>query len=213
MNDEMLKKRDKEDHNGTDSEDLRDVSTDQKTDEDKPLEEYTREELIDSVRKLRESKKEAFELYLRSQAEMENMKKRHQKEKKDWQRFANENLIKEILPVLDNLETALCHTSDETCVTALQEGVELTLKGLHGALERAGVQEVKTKGEDFDPCYHEAISMQEDPNLETGKVLKELQKGYILNERLIRPALVVVNKESSGGGKALASDEACDTDH
>lgn len=204
MNDDTVKKGHNEDSRGFDDEVLRDVSTDPEIDEERPLEEYSREELIESARKLREDKDETFELFLRSQAEMENMKKRHQKEKKDWQRFANEKLIKEILPVLDNLETALCHTAEGKCVDALQEGVELTIKGLRGALERAGVQEVKTEGENFDPCFHEAISVQEDPNREAGKILIELQKGYVLNDRLIRPALVVVNKESSGGGKAPA---------
>ncbi len=213
MKDEMVKNASNKDGNGIDDEGPRDGSADPTIGDDRPLEEYSREELIESVRKLQESKDKTFELYLRSQAEMENVKKRHQKEKKDWQRFANEQLIKEILPVLDNLETALCHTSEEKCVSALQEGVELTLKGLHGALERAGVQEVKAKGEDFDPCFHEAISTHEDPSLEAGKVLKELQKGYVLNDRLIRPALVVVNKEPSGGGKDLYSDDACNTDH
>lgn len=173
--------------------------------EDKPLDEYSREELIEALSKAQKSKQENFELYLRAQAEMENMKKRHQKEKKEWQRFANEKLIKEILPVLDNLENALCHTTDGQCITSLQEGVELTLKGLRGALEQAGVQEIRAQGEDFDPCFHEAITIQEDPDLEAGKVLKELQKGYVLNDRLIRPALVVVNKGCSGEDKALPS--------
>ncbi len=211
MDDKMAKNRNNENPAGIDDQGPLDASTNSEIDEDRPIDEYSREELIELVRKLWETKDEAFELYLRSQADMENMKKRHQKEKKDWQRFANEQLIKEILPVLDNLETALCHTSEEKCITALQEGVELTLKGLHDALERAGVQQVSAEGEDFDPCFHEAISMQEDPNLGAGKVLKELQKGYILNDRLIRPALVVVNKEPSGGGKTPPSEEICGT--
>lgn len=211
MDDKMAKNRNDEDPAGIDDQGTRDASTYSEMDEDRTLDEYSREELIELVSKLRETKDETFELYLRSQADLENMKKRHQKEKKDWQRFANEQLIKEILPVLDNLETALCHTSEGKCVTALQEGVELTLKGLHDALERAGVQQVRAEGEDFDPCFHEAISMQEDPNLSAGKVLQELQKGYVLNDRLIRPALVVVNKESSAGGKTPPSEETCET--
>jgi molecular chaperone GrpE len=181
------------------------ISAETEAYEDKPIDEYSREELIEALSKAQKNKEENFELYLRAQADMENMKKRHQKEKREWQRFANEKLIKEILPVLDNLENALCHTADGQCITSLQEGVELTLKGLRGALEQAGVQEIRAQGEDFDPCFHEAISIQEDPNLGAGKVLKELQKGYVLNDRLIRPSLVIVNKECSGEDKAFPS--------
>ena len=77
---------------------------------------------------------------------------------------------------------------------ALREGVELTLKGLKDTLVKSGLEQVKTEGEAFDPCFHEAVSQQEDKSVEAGMVLYELQKGYILNQRLIRPAMVVVSK-------------------
>lgn len=177
------------------------------------LEDLSREALIEQVRSLRQSRDEISDRHLRLQAEMENLKKRHQREKKDWRRFANEKLIKEILPVVDNLESALSHAADANAVEALREGVELTLKGLREALGRAGVERVETEGETFDPSFHEAISVQEDPNRAAGAILHEMQKGYVLNGRLIRPAMVVVNQGTSGEGKGLSSDAAFESEN
>ncbi len=174
---------------------------------ERPVEELSKEELLEVVRGLTEKAEKNFELYLRSQAEMENLKRRHQREKEEWRRFATEKLIKEILPVVDNLEKALGHSKENNSLGSLREGVELTLKGLKEALERVGLAEVKAEGERFDPNYHEAISMQAHPEKESGKVLQELQKGYTLNERLIRPAMVVV---CSGGPDQGGGDECPD---
>jgi molecular chaperone GrpE len=91
--------------------------------------------------------------------------------------------------------------------------VELTLKGLREALGRAGVERVETEGETFDPSFHEAISVQEDPNRAAGAILHEMQKGYVLNGRLIRPAMVVVNQGTSGEGRGLSSDAAFESEN
>ncbi|MFP3928926.1 MAG: nucleotide exchange factor GrpE, partial [Desulfobacteraceae bacterium] len=178
--------------------------------EDRSLEELSREELVEVVRVLTEKAEKNFELYLRTQAEMENMKRRHQREKEEWRRFATEKLIKEILPAVDNLEKAVGHSKESDSRESLKEGVELTLKGLKEALERVGLSEIKAEGEHFDPNYHEAISMQEHPEKESGKVLQELQKGYTLNERLIRPAMVVVcsGGPDQGGGDQCPDNES-----
>jgi molecular chaperone GrpE len=144
---------------------------------DQAPEDLSREALVEQVRSLQQSRDEIADRHLRVQAEMENMKKRHLKEKQDWQRYANEKLIKEILPVVDNLESALTHAADANDVKALREGVELTLKGLHEALGRAGVEKVEAEGEPFDPSYHEAISVQEDPDRAAGTILHEMQTG------------------------------------
>ena len=125
---------------------------------------------------------------------MENIKKRNKKDKEDWIRYSNETLIKEMLPVIDNLEKAISHSQNENSFDALKEGVKLTLKGFMDTLAKSGLEEVKARGEQFDPSYHQAVSQQEDDNVETGIILEELQKGYTLNERLIRPAMVVVSK-------------------
>ena len=123
----------------------------------------------------------------------------------DMWRRDNESLIKELLPVIDNLEMAIEHSQDGTAVEALREGVELTLKGLKDSLEKSGLEEIKALGDLFDPCFHQAVSEQEDKSVDSGSILVELQKGYTLNERLIRPAMVVVSK----GGSGSQNDKEC----
>jgi molecular chaperone GrpE len=163
---------------------------------EKPLENMTKSELLEKIHELQEASQKNHDLYLRSEAEIENIKKRNKKDKEEWVKYANESLIKEILPVVDNLEMALSHSQDENSVEALREGVELTLKGLRGTLEKSGLEADKAEGESFDPNYHHAVSEQTDKNVETGKILQELQRGYTLNKRLIRPAMVIVSKGS-----------------
>jgi molecular chaperone GrpE len=162
--------------------------------EEKAPEKMTKKELIQKVNEFQEESKKHYDLYLRSEAEIENIRKRNKKEKEDWIRYANETLIKDILPVIDNLEMAISHTQNEDAFQALKEGVELTLKGLKDTLEKSGLEEVKAEGEPFDPCYHHAVSEMEDQSMEPGTIVQELQKGYTLKQRLIRPAMVVVCK-------------------
>ncbi|MCP4666868.1 MAG: nucleotide exchange factor GrpE [Deltaproteobacteria bacterium] len=159
-----------------------------------PLEKMTKAQLLKKVREVQESVDKNFDLYLRSQAEIENLKRRFKKEKEDLAKYANESLIKRLLTVMDNLQNAVTHSRDKKALKALGEGVELTLKGLMDALEKAGLEQVQAQGEPFDPNFHEAVSEREDDASEAGTVLQELQKGYILNQRLIRPAMVVVSK-------------------
>ena len=161
---------------------------------EKTPEEMTKKELIQRINELQEESRKNYDLYLRSEAEIENIRKRNKKEKEDWIRYANETLIRDILPVIDNLEMAISHTQNEDALQALKEGVELTLKGLKDTLEKSGLEEVKAEGEPFDPCYHHAVSETEDQSTEPGTVVQELQRGYTLKQRLIRPAMVVVCK-------------------
>jgi molecular chaperone GrpE len=161
---------------------------------EKSPEEMTKKELLQRVSELQEESKKHYDLYLRSEAEIENIRKRNRKEKEDWIRYANETLIKDMLPVIDNLEMAISHAQNSDALQALKEGVELTLKGLKDTLEKSGLQEVKAEGEPFDPCYHHAVSETEDQSTEPGIIVQELQKGYTLKQRLIRPAMVVVCK-------------------
>lgn len=178
---------------------------------DKALEKLTKEELLEKARELQKESEKNYDLYLRSQAEMENLKKRNRKEREDYFRFANESLIKDMLPVLDNLATALSHSDSENNVHALKEGIRLTLKGLKDTLSKSGLEEVKALGEPFDPCFHEAVSEMDDPKAKPGTVITELQKGYTLNTRLIRPAMVVVNRRKSSRepDQGENSDTAC----
>lgn len=160
-----------------------------------PLSEMTKDQLIEKISEVQALADGNMDNYLRSQAEMENMKKRFQKEKQELVKYGNEVLAKQLLPVADNLEKALDHSKDENSLEALREGVDLTLKGLLSVLEKAGVEVIEALGEPFDPNFHEAVSEQEDKNAPPGTVLQELQKGYLLNQRLIRPAMVIVNKK------------------
>ncbi len=163
-------------------------------DKEKPLEKMTKSELLEKIEQLREESQKNYDLFLRSQADIENIKKRNAKDKEQWVKYANETLVKEILPVMDNLEKALSHANDENSLNALKEGVELTLKGLKDTLVKAGLEEVKAQGECFDPNYHHAVSELEHEDVESGTILEQFQKGYTFNQRLIRPAMVVVSK-------------------
>jgi molecular chaperone GrpE len=168
-----------------------------KVDKELSLEDMTKAQLLDKAKAFQESVEENKDLYLRSQAEMENLKKRFKRDKEDWVKYANETLIKNLLPVVDNLEKAVFHAQVEDDFESHKEGVELTLKGLRDTLEKAGVKEVEALGKPFDPNFHMAMCEQEDAGAEAGTVLQEVQKGYLLNERLIRPAMVIVTKKKS----------------
>ncbi len=157
---------------------------------------------------LEEKSKEAQENYdraLRLAAEMENLKKRLEREKADLLQFANENLIKELLPVVDNLELALEHGRQAETPAAFLEGIELVHQGFLKALARFGVTPLEAVGQQFDPAYHNAVMQEVAPEVPDCTVLKELQKGYLLQNRLLRPAMVVVARNTT-------EDIACQSD-
>jgi molecular chaperone GrpE len=179
----------------------------------KPLEKMTKAELVEIAKELKEKSEKDYDRLLRAQAEIDNILKRNKKEKEEWVKYSNETLIKEILPVMDNLEKAVSHSKDENSLHALREGVELTLKGLKDTLVKSGLEEVKAEGKPFDPCFHHAVSERDDEDVEAGIVLDELQKGYTLNQRLIRPAMVVLSKGKTDGKKGHekeAFDRVCE---
>jgi molecular chaperone GrpE len=163
-----------------------------------PVDKMNKAQLLDKVKEIQETAESRYDQYLRSQAEMENMKKRFQREKAELVRFSNESLVKQLLPVLDNLEKAIQHSKERNAVKALTEGVELTLKGLRDTLEKTGLKGIEAEGEPFDPNFHEAMFEQESEAAEPGTVLQEVEKGYLLNDRLIRPAKVVVSRLPRG---------------
>ena len=137
------------------------------------------------------------DMYLRGAAEMENMRRRFQKEREDQARFAAERLIKGLLPVVDNLELALGYVKDDAPaeVKGLAEGIRLTLKGLNDLLADNGVTPVAAdRGQLFDPNLHEALGQIPDENLPPGAISQPIQKGYNLHDRLVRPAKVMVAK-------------------
>jgi molecular chaperone GrpE len=140
--------------------------------------------------------KNNYERFLRQVAELDNVKKRSAREREEISRFANEALIKDLLPVVDNLERAVAHASGGGNGKPLVEGVEMVLKGLLDALSKHGVAQISAIGEPFDPSKHEAMAQVESDNHEPNSVVEELHKGYTLRDRLLRPALVSVAKPS-----------------
>lgn len=138
--------------------------------------------------------KEYYERLLRCMAEMDNLKKRQEKEKGELLQFANENLIKELLPVVDNLERALEHGRQLDAPAPLMEGLELVYQSFIKALTRFGVTPIECVGEVFDPAFHNAVMQEESTEVPDSTIMKELQKGYLLQHRLLRPAMVVVAK-------------------
>ena len=137
---------------------------------------------------------ENWERYVRAAAELENVRKRATRDVENAHKFALERFGKELLAVIDGLEMALA-ASDNASVESLLEGSEATLKLLGGTMERFGIEQVDPEGEAFDPEWHEAISVQPSDTVEPGSVLTVVQKGYSLNGRLLRPAMVIVAED------------------
>lgn len=136
-----------------------------------------------------------WDLYLRERADLENFRRRAQREKEDLARFANENILREIIPVIDNLERAIVHARQESGdAEGLLQGVEMTLSMFARALDKFGVTPFDSVGEAFDPSRHEAMGHVESAEQAPNTVAHEMQKGYLLNSRLLRPALVMLAK-------------------
>lgn len=153
--------------------------------------------LLAKYRELGDELSEAQERVLRTAADAENFKKRLQREKEEQTRYANESFMRELLPVIDNLERALEHSEAGADQGGLLEGLNMTLKGFLDTLTRFGCTPVEAAGKPFDPNFHEAVSQEESADHEPNTVLRELQKGYMLKERLLRPAMVLVAKRTS----------------
>ena len=145
--------------------------------------------------------KNNYDRFLRQVAELENLKRRNARDREELSRFANESLIKDLLPVVDNLERAVAHASGGGNGKPIVEGVEMVLKGLLDVLAKHGVAQISALGQSFDPTKHEAISQVESDTHEPNAVVEELHKGYSLHERLLRPALVSVAKPAKSQDK------------
>jgi len=158
-------------------------------------------ELEDALKKLQEEAKGNYDRFLRVSADFENYKKRVSREKTELIKYGNEELIKELLPVLDNLERALEHALGEGGTDGIIEGVEMILLQFLQILQRVGVTPISAIGERFDPALHEAVMEMETAEYDPGYVASEMQKGYQLNDRLLRPAKVVVAKHQGSAEK------------
>jgi molecular chaperone GrpE len=157
-----------------------------------------KEKEIEELKKMLEEKEKEFKEHhdrlLRLAADFENYKKRATREKEDWAKFANEDLIRAILPFIDNLERAVNHAQKVADTGVLIEGVRLTIQQLLQTLNKFGLSSFQSVGKPFDPAIHEAMLVVETDKHEPNQVVEEFQKGYLLNDRLLRPATVSVSK-------------------
>jgi len=138
---------------------------------------------------------ENWDMVLRTKAEMENLRRRNQKDVENAHKYGLEKLINELIPLKEGIERGLA--VEEATVDSLHEGMELTVNALNSLLEKMSVDEINPEGEKFDPELHQAMTMQPSDEVEPNTVIEVLQKGYRLNERLIRPAMVIVSKLDS----------------
>lgn len=172
-----------------------DPDTDQEQDETEMLEYPSHEELEQKLTAAEEKASQNWDRMLRIQAEMDNLQRRVERDIANAHKYALEKFVLELLPIIDSLERAIeAHLNEDSASGSLLDGVSMTLKMLYAALEKFSVQQVNPERQPFNPEHHQAVSTQADPNVKPGTVLTVLQKGYLLNGRLIRPALVVVAK-------------------
>ncbi len=150
--------------------------------------------LDEVVGKLEADLAEAKDAALRAQADAINVQRRAEQEVEKARKFALERFVGELLPVVDNMERALEAGGGDDAAKAVTEGVELTLKSLRDALQKNGVETIDPMGEPFDPQIAQAMTMVENPDVEPNTVIAVMQKGYRLNGRLVRPAMVMVSK-------------------
>ena len=150
------------------------------------------DEAGDELTELREKAEANWQLYVRAQAEMENLRRRSEKDLENAHKFALEKFASELLAVKDSLELGLSATDVD--VDKLREGSELTLKMLAQALAKFNIIDVDPMGDSFDPNSHQAMTMQETAEHAPNTVIAVMQKGYLINDRLLRPAMVVVAK-------------------
>ena len=157
--------------------------------------------------------KEHWDQLLRVKAEQENLRRRHEREVENAHKYALERFAQELLPVIDSLEMgAEAAASEGATLEKVREGTELTLKMLLSTMDKFGIKAVHPEGEPFNPEYHQAMSMLESPEHAANTVMNVMQKGYTLNERLIRPAMVVVSRGKAGAGQKEAESEKANLD-
>lgn len=150
--------------------------------------------LRNELEQLRTENESQREQALRAVAESDNVRKRAQRDLENAHKFALERFVNELLPVKDSLELGLAAAQDSANLDGLIEGTQMTLRMLSTAVEKFGVREVAPVGEPFDPQVHQAMTTRDADGQPAGTVLEVVQKGYLLNDRLVRPAMVVVSK-------------------
>ncbi|MBI1924844.1 nucleotide exchange factor GrpE [Candidatus Poribacteria bacterium] len=146
-----------------------------------------------------------YDQMLRTIAEFENTKKRAEREKEEFLKYALEGIVKDLIPTVDNIERAIESTKQSKDFDALAEGIQMIHKQFLNLLERRGVTPIEAVGQPFDPTQHEAIVLMESEEFPENRVIQEFQRGYLLHDRVVRPAMVSVSK--GGGEKEEVSNE------
>ena len=158
-------------------------------------EEITIESLTEQIEALKASVAESLDNAVRAQAELDNVRKRAARDVQNAHKYALDKFVNELLPVLDSMELGINASENVEDVSSLREGMDLTMKLFSSSLEKSGVSPVAPQnGDKFNPDQHEAVTVQEVEDVESGSIVATLQKGYELNGRLIRPAMVIVAK-------------------
>lgn len=158
----------------------------------------------ETLTEAQEAMAELNERIVRLTADFDNFRKRAQREKDEARQFANQGLLEKLLPVLDNFEMAL--TAVKGADPSVRDGVQMILDQLLGVLKESGVEPVDATGQPFDPNLHDALSQEETTEVEEGTVVQQVQRGYKLNDRLVRPARVVVAKAPGVAKEAPTED-------
>ncbi|HDA6561143.1 TPA: nucleotide exchange factor GrpE [Staphylococcus aureus] len=169
--------------------------------QDEAIEETSDENIIEEIdpkdqkiNELQQLADENEEKYLRLYAEFENYKRRIQKENEINKTYQAQRVLTDILPAIDNIERALQIEGDDETFISLQKGVQMVHESLINALKDNGLEVIKTEGEAFDPNIHQAVVQDDHPDFESGEITQELQKGYKLKDRVLRPSMVKVNQ-------------------
>ncbi|WP_381405037.1 nucleotide exchange factor GrpE [Staphylococcus aureus] len=169
--------------------------------QDEAIEETSDENVIEEIdpkdqkiNELQQLADENEEKYLRLYAEFENYKRRIQKENEINKTYQAQRVLTDILPAIDNIERALQIEGDDETFKSLQKGVQMVHESLINALKDNGLEVIKTEGEAFDPNIHQAVVQDDNPDFKSGEITQELQKGYKLKDRVLRPSMVKVNQ-------------------
>ncbi len=151
------------------------------------------EDLAESLKLKEQEAQENYDRFLRVSAEFDNYKKRASRDMQEFRKFSNQSLIKEMLSVVDNLELAMSSTNGHKSIDkGLLDGLAMTHKEILKVFEKFNVKSISAKGQPFDPTFHEAVMQEATDEYPANTVINELQKGYLIHDRLLRPAMVVV---------------------
>lgn len=148
----------------------------------------------EEIEQLKKDVQEKEEKYLRLYAEFENYKRRIQKENQTMKEYKAQDVLNDILPTIDNIERALQIDGEDEQFKSLKKGVEMVHESLINALKNNGLEKIETEGQQFDPNVHQAVVQDDNPDFESGEITQELQRGYKLKDRVLRPSMVKVNQ-------------------